>query len=125
MRAIGFSTGALALGDFRHALEILARTDATAVELSALRQPELESLLEALPDLDLSKFSHISVHLPSSIEPDFEARLLYLVREIPSQWPLIAHPNIITLWDAWKDLGDRVCIENMDKRKEIGQKARH
>jgi len=125
MRAIGFSTGALALGDFRLGLKILAQTDATAVELSALRQSELEPMLEALPDLDLSEFSHISLHLPSSIEPSFEARLLHLVPKIPATWPLITHPNIISLWDAWKELGDRVCIENMDKRKEIGQTARH
>ena len=41
MSLFGFSTGALALGDFRRALELLQGVDADAVELSALREKEL------------------------------------------------------------------------------------
>jgi hypothetical protein len=37
----GFSTGVLALGDFRRSLELLQGVDADAVELSALRETEL------------------------------------------------------------------------------------
>jgi len=125
MRPLGFSTGALAYGDFRCALRILAETDATAVELSALRQSELGPLVASLKELDLSQYAHISVHLPSAIEPDFESALLTLAREIPSEWLLVTHPDIIRSWRAWESLGSRVCIENMDKRKEVGQTARH
>ena len=125
MRPIGFSTGALALDDFRTALSILGGTTATAVELSALRQRELQPLVEALDGLTLDKYSHISVHLPSSIELEFECRLLDIVAQIPRDWPLIAHPNIITTPDKWRPLGERLCIENMDKRKPVGQTARH
>lgn len=102
MRPIGFSTGALALDDFRTALSILGGTTATAVELSALRQRELQPLVEALDGLTLDKYSHISVHLPSSIELEFECRLLDIVAQIPRDWPLIAHPNIITTPDKWR-----------------------
>lgn len=48
MRMIGFSTGALALGDYRHALEMLVDKDVNALELSALRQDELQPLVEDL-----------------------------------------------------------------------------
>jgi len=125
MRAIGFPTGALALGDFRYGLKILAETNATAVELSALREAELQPLLAALPELDLRKYAHVSLHLPSSIQAGFEAKLLQLIQDIPTEWPLITHPNIINHWGAWKEFQGRVCVENMDKRKEIGQSARH
>jgi hypothetical protein len=123
MRPLGFSTGALAYGDFRSALRILASTNATSVELSALRQSELEPLVSALGELRLEQYSHISVHLPSSIQPEFEAVILKSVDRFPPEWPLVTHPNIISDWSEWKALGNRVCIENMDKRKSIGQTA--
>jgi hypothetical protein len=52
----GFSTGALALRDFRRALRLLRGVDADAVELSALRETELPDLMQAAGDLDLSQF---------------------------------------------------------------------
>ena len=125
MRPLGFSTGALAYGDFRSALRILASTNATSVELSALRQSELEPLVSALGELRLDQYSHISVHLPSSVQPEFEAVILKLVDRFPPEWPLVTHPNIISHWSGWKALGNRVCIENMDKRKPIGQTAKN
>ena len=40
MHSYGFSTGALAYGDFERALEMLAGHDVSAIELSALRDHE-------------------------------------------------------------------------------------
>lgn len=54
MRPIGFSTGALALSNFRLALEELQGQPVNAVELSALRYPELQPLLDALESLTLA-----------------------------------------------------------------------
>ncbi|MGI0084760.1 MAG: hypothetical protein ACREBQ_06730, partial [Nitrososphaerales archaeon] len=65
MRPIGFSTGALAYGDFRRALDILQGKRIAAIELSALRETELAPLIGALDSLDLSAFTYISVHAPS------------------------------------------------------------
>lgn len=124
MRSIGFSTGALCYSDFRRALQLLAGTNATAVELSALRQAELEPLVVALAELNLQRYKHVSVHVPSAIEPAFEGIMLDLLAQFPVEWPLITHPNVITLWDRWRALGERLCIENMDKRKPVGQTAR-
>jgi hypothetical protein len=42
MRTIGFSTGALAERYYRRALQMLAHKPVNAVELSALRQDELQ-----------------------------------------------------------------------------------
>ena len=70
MRDIGFSTGALALGDFRSALHMLEGHNCPAVELSALREAELPGLMDALADLDLGRFKYISVHAPSKPDAD-------------------------------------------------------
>jgi hypothetical protein len=124
MRHIGFSTGALALGDFRTALEMLAGTDSTAVELSALRQNELRPLVEQLDQLDLGQFTYVSFHAPSSIEPVFEAAALRLLEQVALRgWPVIVHPDAMNTRQEWMRLGNCLCIENMDKRKPIGQTA--
>ncbi len=124
MRPIGFSTGAVAYSHFRDALDLLARTDVTAVELSALRPAELRPLAEAVPTLRLDQYSHVSVHLPSSFDQDFEEEIISLIERFPDQWPLVTHPGVIRRWDLWRKLGQRICIENMDKRKPIGQSRR-
>lgn len=125
MGPIGFSTGALCYSDFRSALRLLGQTEATAVELSALRQDELQPLLEALGELDLHAYNYVSLHLPSAIDSAFEETMLSLIAEFPPDWPLITHPNVVTRWRDWEHLGARLCVENMDKRKPIGQTARH
>lgn len=124
MRCIGFSTGALAYGNFEEGLRLLQQTKATAVELSALRQNELAPLVNALSGLDLHQFQHVSLHVPSSIEPGFEGTLLTTLRALPKDWLLVTHPNVITMWNDWTSLGNRVCIENMDKRKPIARTAK-
>ena len=72
MRPIGFSTGALAKGDFNRGIEILRRCHTKIVELSALRQHELLPLMSAIDHLDLTSFSYISIHAPSRIAPGTE-----------------------------------------------------
>jgi hypothetical protein len=64
---IGFSTGALAKGDFPRALQMLRTAGVSTVELSALREHELPSLAHSLNDLDLTGFSHVSIHAPSNL----------------------------------------------------------
>ena len=124
MRMIGFSTGALTLGNYRHALRILADKDVNAVELSALRQEELKPLVEDLENLDLRKFQYIAFHAPSSLEPSFEGTALELLEQVAGRgWPIIVHPNVMHNVEAWAKFDALLCIENMDKRKPIGQTA--
>jgi len=119
---IGFSTGALAFGDFRRALNMLRPHPVRAVELSALRQPELDPLRAAVDELDLSQFSYIAVHAPSQIEPAIEPHVVRSLLEFAArEWPIVVHPDAIhdhTLWRAFEGL---LCVENMDKRKPIGR----
>lgn len=120
-RSIGFSTGAVAKGDFRRGLELNRRAGAVdAVELSALREGELFELVEAVPFLDLSTLAYVSFHAPSKLRELDEATLVDVLRSLPSAWPIIAHPEIV-ISDAWRSLGSRLCIENMDNRKTTGR----
>jgi hypothetical protein len=94
MRMIGFSTGALARGDYRRALRMLANKDVNAVELSALRLEELRPLVEDLDNLDLRKFRYVAFHAPSSLDPSFEAATIKLLEHVAGRgWTIIVHPN--------------------------------
>ena len=124
MRNIGFSTGALARGDFHAALRMLAGKHVTAIELSALRQEELAPLVAGLGGLDLTNFSYIAFHAPSAMEPAFEAEALRLLEQVALRgWPIVVHPDAMYHRQEWARLAKHLCIENMDKRKPIGQTA--
>jgi hypothetical protein len=122
MWSIGFSTGALAFGDFRLGLSLLAGKPVRAVELSALREHELPTLMTALSELDLSQFTYVSVHAPSRLKTMKESDAAKALAPcIDLRWPVILHPDAIGDHGCWRDFGDLLCIENMDKRKPIGR----
>lgn len=104
---------------------MLADKNLCAVELSALRQEELVPLVEALERLDLSTFDYVSFHAPSAMERSFEQTALSLLERVAShEWPIIVHPDAMFMPSEWARLGGCLCIENMDKRKPIGQTAK-
>jgi hypothetical protein len=124
MRPIGFSTGALALGDFKRALAIMRASPASAVELSALRSAELRPLVEIAGQLDLSQYSHVSVHAPSGYDTAEEAEVVERLSLLTARgWPVVVHPDAIVRFDLWQRFGSMLLIENMDKRKRIGRSA--
>ena len=124
MRTIGFSTGALARDDFRQALQMLADKPVNAIELSALRQVELVPLVEQLRDLDLRRYAYISFHAPSSIDLASEREVLRLLDHVAAlEWPIVVHPDAMHTLPNWAHFGNLLSIENMDKRKPIGQTA--
>ena len=125
MRHIGFSTGAVAGGDFSSAFTLLANQPGIdSIELSALRLSEVTPLLRAIPNLDLSRYRYISFHAPSSFPADEEASLVAaLTRSIPKEWPIVLHPDTIHDASLWCALGNRVALENMDRRKSTGRTA--
>jgi hypothetical protein len=75
--------GALARSDYHRALQMLANKPVNAVELSALRQDELQPLVEHLDNLDLGKFSHKAFHASSSMDPSFEPLAIKLLEQSP------------------------------------------
>jgi hypothetical protein len=123
MPMIGFSTGAVARGDFARALYLLDATSMTAIELSALRLAELPILIAALPSLDLHRFKYVSVHAPSHFSADEEQDVIELLRQVRPEWPIILHPDTIHDVAKWRPLGAQIAIENMDRRKEAGRSA--
>lgn len=124
MRRIGFSTGAIARGDFRFALRLLLAHQVRTVELSALRLVELRPLIEALPSLDLAQFDFISIHAPSRFADDEEQNVIELLAGPASHgFPIVVHPDVIVHPSRWKLLGTSLLIENMDKRKPVGRTA--
>ena len=125
MRHIGFSTGAVAGGDFSSALALLVNQPGIdSIELSALRLTEVEPLLGAISTMDLSRYSYISFHAPSSFPAEQEAPLVaMLTRLLPKEWPIVLHPDTIHDASVWSALGNRVAIENMDRRKSSGRTA--
>jgi hypothetical protein len=118
MRPIGFSTGALAKGDFLRGIELQrANHRVRVVELSALRDHELPVLLQATPGLELAGFDYVSVHAPSKLGGLSERELFESLSALPPHWPIIAHPEILLTPAWWRTLGPRLCLENMDNRK--------
>lgn len=123
MLLIGFSTGAVALGDFERALILMSGTPMNAVELSALRLPELPRLMAALPHLNLNQYPYVSVHAPSRFSESEETSVVELLQEVPKNWPIILHPDTIHDCAKWREFGSQLAIENMDRRKELGWSA--
>lgn len=121
MRSFGFSTGSLAIGDFREALRMMEGVPLDAVELSALREDELQPLLHALGSLDLTRFSHVSLHAPSRLRTYTEQRLCEALAALEGRYPIVVHPDIIHDFSLWARLGEVLLIENMDKRKSVGR----
>jgi hypothetical protein len=121
MRLVGYSTGAIALGDFSRALTLLGAYNFQAVELSALRIAEVEPLLRALPSLSLDRYKYISFHAPSAFREDEEEHLISLLSKLPAAWPIVLHPDAIYRASRWTSLAARLAIENMDRRKNTGR----
>jgi hypothetical protein len=124
MRAYGFSTGAVAKGDFRRALTLLEELPVTALELSALRVHEVEPLSKAVDGLNLERYAFVSVHAPSkyaaSAEPEVVRQMSAFSRR---GMHIVVHPDAIVDAPLWSNLATSLCIENMDKRKPIGRTA--
>ncbi|TGU74809.1 hypothetical protein E4633_04940 [Geomonas terrae] len=122
MRAIGFSTGSLTLGDFKRALTWLDKSSATAVELSALRRHELDPMVISMNSLNLSKYSFVSVHAPSNFHKDDEDQVIHLLLNFKQKgWPIVVHPDAIYDFSKWRCFKNFLMLENMDKRKPTGR----
>ena len=125
MLTVGFSTGALAFGDFERALDMLDNTQAEAVELSALRSVELPKLLAAitsnLEELQ-RRYRYIAFHAPTDFQD--ERGLIERLNVIAERGiNIVVHPDTIRDVSLWRELGERLCIENMDSRKSTGRTA--
>lgn len=103
---------------------MVASSEATACELSALRENELSPLVDALKTIPLAKFRYVSLHAPSRLETLTEECAVELLRRVVACGiRIVCHPDIISKPALWRSLGSSLLIENMDKRKPIGRTA--
>jgi hypothetical protein len=121
VRPIGFSSGAIAYSNFQNAIDLLAPEDITCIELSALRLPEVEPLVNAIGTLEINKYEYVSFHAPSSFTAEQEQFLVGMLLRIPQSWPIILHPDTIHDFRLWRRFGSQLAIENMDLRKASGR----
>jgi len=123
---VGFSTGSIALDDVQRGLNVATHCRTNAVEFSALREDELDPLLQSLDHLrsSLEPFEYVSFHAPSKRERMTEVEFVRKLKTVADRgWAIIVHPDVIEDFSLWRKLGREVCIENMDKRKKIGRTA--
>ena len=121
-RQFGFSTGAIAKGDFHRALRIVHALGIKVVELSALRDRELPRLIQELPWLDLGMFTHVSIHAPSKFVTVSEVRAADLLKvALELRIGIVVHPDAIAEASRWDEFGDLLWIENLDKRKPVAR----
>jgi hypothetical protein len=122
---VGASTGYLPAerGDWDALVELACAVSPFAAELTALSEPELPSLVahlagEALP------FRYLSVHAPAKDRAMPEAELVALLAELPPGVDaIVVHPDVIEDPRAYRRLGRRLVLENMDTRKPAGRTA--
>jgi len=125
MRAFGFSTGALARGDVRRALSIIAEHDTDAIEYSALRLEEVEGMVDFLLQQERGSFYYSAFHAPSRFDVKHELKVVELLWNVVENLDshIVVHPDVIYDFALWREFGDKLCVENMDHRKPIGRTA--
>jgi hypothetical protein len=94
-------------------------TSTAAVELSALSGPELEPLALALDDLEILRdFGLVSVHAPSKRWSGTAGELAQRLLALPSVIQgFVLHPDAQPDLASFSILGERLWLENMDRRK--------
>lgn len=95
-----------------------------AVELSVLSEPELPSLLSFFEAGHPLSFRYVSVHGPSKHRAIPERDLVLLLTRLAVHCDgIVMHPDTIKDPRAYLPLGEKLIIENMDGRKQLGRTA--
>lgn len=123
---VGASTGYMAAsrGDWPQLVSGALEVSSFAIELSALSEQELPSLIDFLSRQRQLPFRYISVHAPSKEMSMPEVKLTGLLDDLP-RWidAIVVHPDVIEDPRNYAALGRRLVIENMDARKDDGRDA--
>lgn len=123
---IGISTGVFTAsrGDWPTLVGAACKVSSFAVELSALSGDELPGLVRYLLRKPRLPFRYVSVHAPVKHQGLEESALVQQLAELPV-WvrSIVAHPDGISAAGAFRPLGTRLVLENMDDRKNTGRTA--
>jgi len=121
---VGASTGYMEAlrGDWERQVDAAMDVSPFAIELSALSEDELDSLEEYLGAQPTLPFRYVSVHGPSKArrlpEEELVARLSRLAVGTDA---VVMHPDTIDDPSAYRQLGHKLVLENMDARKAAGR----
>lgn len=122
--ALGLSTGCLRdrADDWSELARAAARESRTAVEFSALSEPELPTLIDYLLSGPSLPFEFISIHAPSKKRSMPEAELVGQLHRVAHLVDaIVIHPDQVEDPANYAPLGRKVVIENMDRRKSVGR----
>jgi len=117
---VGPSTGYMvgARGDWPRLVACAESCSLDVVELSALSAGELPGLLRFLGEAEALPFGHVSVHGPSKGWDGTPGALAAALGSLPAFVDgVVMHPETLGDVAAFADLGGRLRLENMDKRK--------
>lgn len=111
-------------GDWPTLLKFAASVSSLAVELSAVSEPELDGLIRYLGQAPRLPFRYVSVHGPSKQRELPEDELVKRLDGLP-HWvdAVVMHPDTLSDLSAFRRLGRRLLLENMDSRKNDGRSA--
>lgn len=121
---LGASTGYMVASrsDWEALVDEALTVSTVAVELAAIAEPELESLLDFLADNPRLPFRFISLHAPSKARQLPERDLIEMLDEVKNCVDaIVVHPDTIDEAKAFRRLGRTLAIENMDARKPTGR----
>jgi hypothetical protein len=107
--------------DWPALVEEATRVSSFAVELTALAEDELPTLLDFLAAEPPLPFRYVSVHGPSKGRRMPERELVTRLAGLPVFVDaIVLHPDQIEDPALYVSLGSRLVIENMDSRKQAG-----
>ena len=123
---IGVSTGVFdeMRGVWPRLVAAACEVSTYAVELSALSEDELPGLIEYLAAKPRLSFRYVSVHAPVKHRVQDDAANARVLGELPL-WvrSIVTHPDALEDPAAFRELGTRLVLENMDDRKGTGRTA--
>jgi sugar phosphate isomerase/epimerase len=97
-----------------------------AVELSARSENELPSLMRFVEQAPVLPFLFVSVHGPTKGREMAEDELVDAMRLLAGRVDaIVMHPDVMREPGRFRELGSTLALENMDRRKEVGQTAAH
>ena len=107
--------------------ELLQRTLAIssfAAEFAALSESEFGGLLAFLRNGPHLPFTYLSVHAPVKGREASDHTLVEWLRDLPpTVETIVIHPDTLAVLEAYRPLGRRLVLENMDLRKSSGRTA--